>query len=135
MLTGEGLLRWDENDRARVTPKPATSGGVLVSRNLDVGTTGTVAKGSAGQVYGYYFSNGHTSSARFLKLYNKATAATDADTPVMTLRLPADSAGHIDFGKGIAFSAGIGYRATTGIADNDVGAPGSNEVTVNLLYF
>lgn len=117
-----------------VRERPATSGGASVSRNLDTGTTGTVAKASAGQVYGYYFSNAHASDARFLKLYDKATAATVGDTPLMTLRLPFDSGGHVFFGTGVEFDNGIGYRATTGVADADTGAPGSNEVIINLLY-
>lgn len=116
-------------------PKPATSGGWLIHRTLDTGTTGQVAKGSAGQLYGYYFSNQHASSWRYLKFYNKATAPTNADIPVATLPLPPDSAGHVPWPQGIAFSTGIGYRATTGIADADNTAPGSNEVTVNVFYF
>lgn len=35
---------------------------------------------------------------------------------------------------GIAFSTAITVAATTGVADNDTGAPGANEVVLNLGY-
>ena len=36
--------------------------------------------------------------------------------------------------NGIAFSTAITVAATTGIADADTGAPGANEVIINLGY-
>ena len=105
-----------------------------MQRNLDVGTVGTVAKASAGKLQGYYFANQHASARRYLKLYNKATAPLSTDTPLLTLPLPFDSAGHVPFPGGIEFTLGIGYRATTGIADSDTGAPGANEVVLNLFF-
>ena len=110
-----------------------TAGGAEVSRYLDLGVTGQVCKASAGQLYGYMFHNAATAT-RWLKVYDKATAATEADTPKITLGLPAGQSGHIEFGKGIPLSAGISARATTGIADADTGAPGANEVSINLLW-
>ena len=35
---------------------------------------------------------------------------------------------------GIAFANGISIRAVTGIADANTGAPGTNDVVVNLVY-
>jgi hypothetical protein len=55
------------------TPNPATSGGLTISRTLSASSTNaTSVKASAGQVYGWYVSNTN-SSARYLKLYNKAS--------------------------------------------------------------
>lgn len=122
-----------------VTQIPATSGGLSISRTLSVNnTTGTNPKGSAGQVYGWVITNTNA-SARFVKLYNKATApSVGTDTPVITLVIPgnANGAGIVaaEFTSGIAFGTGIGLGITTGVADADTGAPAANEVVVNLFY-
>jgi hypothetical protein len=122
-----------------VSQTPATSGGLSISRTLSAASTNaTNAKGSAGQVYGWVITNTNA-AARFVKLYNKATSPTvGTDTPVMTLVIPgnANGAGQLaaEFTSGIAFSAGIGYAITTGVADSDTGAVAANEVVVNLLF-
>ena len=102
-------------------------------RNLDLGATGQVIKASSGYLYGYYIANNAT-SVRYLKVYDKATAATQADTPILTLPIPPTGAANAVWGDGIPFSAGISVRATTGVADNDTGAPSTNDVIVNLFY-
>jgi hypothetical protein len=35
---------------------------------------------------------------------------------------------------GVAFSAAICVAATTGLADNDTGAPSAGDVVVNIFY-
>jgi hypothetical protein len=102
-------------------------------RTLDAQPTGQSVKGSAGQVGGWFISN-NSSSVRFLKLYDKATAPLSSDTPKLTLQLPANSAANLLSVSGIDFTAGIGLRCTTGVADNDTGAPSANDVIVNLFY-
>lgn len=114
--------------------QPSTSGGLTTYRSLDLGSTGVAVKTSAGQLYGYYLYNNSSSATRFVKIYDKASAASSSDTPVMTLPIPAGSAANVSFGAGIAFASGISVRATTAIADNDTGAPSTNDVVVNLLY-
>jgi len=124
------------------TQTPGTTGGLSISRTLSAASTNsTNAKGSAGQVYGWYIVN--TSAAlKYVKLYNKATAPTcGTDTPVITLAIPAASAtgiagagSNVDFSGGIAFSTGIGYCITGAVADNDTTAVASNDVILNLFY-
>lgn len=108
-------------------------GGVAPYRNLDLGVTGQIVKATPGQVYGYYVAN-LSASWRYLKWYDKATAPTQADTPVFTYPLPPNSAGHRGNPAGIVFAAGISVRATTALADNDVGAPTANDVVMNAEY-
>jgi hypothetical protein len=51
----------------------------------------------------------------------------------MTILIPATSVvnlGDIE----IPFSDGIGVRATTGVADNDTGAPSANDIIAHVLY-
>ncbi len=112
----------------------ATSGGWDVYRDLNLGTTGQILKASGGQVGGWYLFNGATAT-RYLKLYNKATAPSHADTPVLTIPIPAGSAANVEYTLGLdKFPDGISCRATTGVADNDANAPGANEVIVNILF-
>ena len=73
-------------------------------------------------------------SVRYVKLYDKATAPTSADTPKCTIPLPASSAANIIAPAGIDFTAGIGIRVTSGVADNDTTAPTANDVVVNIFY-
>ena len=54
-------------------------------RNINLGTTGQVAKSSAGQVGGWYLFNS-AASARFVKLYNKASSPDEAANPYMSTR-------------------------------------------------
>ena len=114
---------------------PHTAGGLSVYRNIDLDENGVNPKASAGQVYGYVVSNRDTANVMYLKIYDKATAPTQADTPIMTIPLPTGvSTGQFALPYGIACSNGIGLRATTGLADNDVGGPDANDVVCNLLF-
>lgn len=117
-----------------VTQSVATSGGANIYRNISLVATGVNIKASAGQIYGWYLYN-NASSVRYVKFYNKATAPTvGTDVPVLTLSLPANAAANVSFPSGVAFSLGIGIGATTGVADNDSGAPSANDVIVNVMY-
>jgi hypothetical protein len=118
-----------------VTQKPATSGGLTIYRLLAAATTNAQSvKASAGQLYGYYIYNAST-SAKFVKLYNKASAPTvGTDTPVITLPIPAGSAANMDFVEGIAFATGIALAITGVVTDADATAVAANDVVVNLFY-
>ena len=117
-----------------------TSGGTTIFRSLDLDETEEDVKTSAGQVYWIHAMNVATTK-RYLKFYN-ATAANvtvGTTTPVLTFILPtqgdANGAGFtLSIPNGIAFSTAICVAATTGLADNDTGAPGANDVIVNIGY-
>lgn len=110
-------------------------GGASIFRTLDLDETEEDVKTSAGQVYGYFFAN-LNAALRYLKFYNAAAASVTVGTttPVLTFPLPANSSGHISFPVPIAFSTAISVAATTGLADSDTGAPGANEVVLNVFY-
>lgn len=113
----------------------ATSGGCDLYRSLDLDETEEQVKATPGQVYGYYFYNA-SAGVRHLKLYD-ATAANvtvGTTTPKGTFPLPAGAAANVGFAHPIQFSTAITIAATTGVADNDTGAPAANDVIVNLLY-
>ena len=112
-----------------------TSQGLSVFRSLDLDESEEEVKGSEGVIYGYYFYNANA-AIRYLKFYNATAANTTVGTtvPVMTLPLPATTAGHVTFSDGVRFSTAITVAATTGLADNDTGAPSAADVIVNVYY-
>jgi hypothetical protein len=114
----------------------ATTGGVTPSKQIDIDETEDEVKGSAGTVYGWVLTNLATGT-RYVKFYN-ATAANvtvGTTTPTITIAIPA-GAGVVmpQGGPGIAFGTAICVAATTGVADNDTGAPGANEVVGTIFY-
>jgi hypothetical protein len=114
---------------------PGAANACSTFRSIDLDETEEEVKASAGTVYGWYIYNAAT-TPRYLKFYNLTTGDTTVGTsiPVLTIPLPAKSAANCSFPQGIAFDTAITVAATTGIADADTGAPGTNEVVMNLFY-
>ena len=95
----------------------------------------TVIKASAGALYGLVVTNSNA-AIRYLKIYDKATGPTSADTPKFRFAVPGNTAGAgiaYQF-HGVDFAAGISFRMTTGVADNDTAAVAANEVILNAEY-
>lgn len=113
------------------------SEGLLVFRSIDLDESEEEIKGSEGVVFSIYASNTNA-AARWLKLYNATAADTTVGTtaPVAVFYLPPSGASPLKFDSavGIQFTNGITAAATTGVADNDTGAPGANEVIVVVGY-
>ncbi len=117
-----------------------TSGGTTLYKNIDVDESEDAVKASAGQVYWIHAINLAT-TPRYLKIYNATVASVTVGTTVPDLTFPIPSQGDANgagftlaIPNGIAFGTAITIAATTGVADNDSGAPGANEVIVNLGY-
>ena len=98
-------------------------------------TNATLAKASAGDLFRVTGFNANA-AARYLKIYNKATAPTvGTDTPVWTEYLPAQARFELSFPKGYYLSAGIAYALTTGSADADSGALTAADIlALNVAY-
>jgi ABC-type transporter Mla subunit MlaD len=101
-------------------------------------TNATSLKNAAGVVYGIQCSNVNA-AARYLKLYNKASAPTvGTDTPVKTLIIPGNAAGagtNIPISvRGINFSTGIAFALTTEATDAGTTAVAASEIVVNIDY-
>lgn len=123
----------DGSQKTRIAP--GISGGMSVYRNISLGAGGVNIKSSTGQVYGWFLFN-DSDSIRYIKLYNKASRPlVGYDTPFMTIPLPVGGGANVNFTSGITFTHGIGIGATTGVADSDRGAPATNDVIVNIIYF
>lgn len=134
-----GAARMTLDRKQIITPYPHTAGGLSIFRSLDLDETEEDVKTSAGQIYGIWFANRATST-RYLKIYNLTAANTTvgSSTPVITMPLPGNTtdtiSGVFSSTMGIAFDTAICMAATTGIADADTGAPGANDVVVNVFY-
>jgi hypothetical protein len=112
------------------------SGLTLHSAISAASTNATTVKSSAATLYGIVCFN-LNAAPRYLKLYNKATAPDENDTPVQRYMIPGNAEGRgfvIPIPQGLAFATGLGYRLVTGIADNSTGAVAASEQLVNLLY-
>lgn len=94
----------------------------------------TSVKASAGVLFKLEGWNAGT--VTYLKLYNKASTPSEADTPLATFYLPASLKFDIDFGPGgLTMGTGIAYRLVTGNADNDDTAVAAAAVlALNVLY-
>lgn len=130
-------------DRKQIfTAQPHTSGGLSIFRSLDLDETEEEVKSSAGCLYKLRITN-RASSARYVKIYNAALAGVTVGTttPVDTIVVPGASSADLatviteNFGGlGLAFDTAICLAATTGLADNDTGAPSANDVVVTAYY-
>jgi hypothetical protein len=123
-----------------VNPQPHTTGGLSIFRSIDLDESEEEIKATAGQVYAAWVTNTHTATL-YLKFYN-ATAANvtvGTTTPVITIPIPGNSSDDISAvlsagGYGIAFDTAITAAVTTGLADNDTGAPAANAFIANIFY-
>jgi hypothetical protein len=135
----------NDGDVSTANPMPvrvigSAANGLSIFRSLDIDESEEEVKATAGTVYGVWVSNMATST-RFLKFYN-ATAANvtvGTTTPVITIAIPGNTSDDVSAvlgagGHGIKFDTAICVAATTGLADNDTGAPSANDVLVNVFY-
>jgi len=115
-----------------------TSGGTTLYRNIDVDESEDEVKGSAGQIYWIHAMN-LSSSVRYLQIYNATAASVTVGSTTADLTFPLLTSGNtngagfvLTIPAGIAFGTAITIAATTDISGS--GAPGANEVFVNLGF-
>lgn len=120
------------------TDTPQTTGGYSTSTFISTGAVqATNAKNTAGQIYRVNFTNINATPV-YVRLYNKATAPSTSDTPIWRITVPGNTAGAgivETFPAGLACSLGVGYRVTSGIADNDATVLVASTVLGNIAYF
>lgn len=134
-----GAARMTLDRKVIVNPQPHTGGGLTTARSLDLDETEEEIKATAGQVYGWNITNFATTT-RHVKFYN-ATAANvtvGTTTPLFTLSIPGNTSDDTMLSMmsthGIPFDTAITWAATTGLADNDTGAPAANDVAGTVWY-
>lgn len=116
------------------------TGGLSIFRSIDLDESEEEVKGSAGTLYSIDAMN-MTSSVLYLKIYDgtAASVTVGTTTPVLTYVLPtngdSNGCGMVkNIPQGLAFANGITVAVTTGLADNNTGAPAANAAIVNLGY-
>lgn len=114
----------------------ATAGGYTQFRRIATADTNAASiKATAGRVYGYVISN-PSAAAKFVKLFNKATAPTvGTDTPIRTIMIPAGGIAAYHVAAGLAgFSAGIAIAATGAVGDLDTTALAAADLIIHIDY-
>lgn len=115
-----------------VTLRGATANGTTTSfLNSAATTNATNLKATAGTVYTIH-ANNTTASAKYLRLYNLASAPTvGTSTPVMVITIPASSSISVSVSAlGIAFGTGISYAITNAAAYLDATAVAAGDVQI-----
>jgi hypothetical protein len=112
--------------------------GDLIFETIWPGNTTPQAPDGAGNVprnlCGYTIVN-TAAAARYVKLFNKATAPTmGTDTPAMVIPLAAGTTVHLSFSRPPLFALGLWVSTTTGISNSDNTAPAASDILMNLLY-
>lgn len=116
------------------------TGGLSIFRSIDLDETEEEVKGSAGTLYSIDAMN-MTNAVLYLKIYDGTASSVTVGTtvPVLTYPLPTNGdtngCGMVkNIPQGLAFASGITVAVTTGIADNNAGAPAVNACIVNIGY-
>jgi hypothetical protein len=112
----------------------ATPGTAVFTLTSAATTNATNVKASNGNLLAI-LANNASASARWIRLYNKATAPTvGTDTPIVVIQIPASSSKEITLDPGVIFSNGIGIAITGAAALLDTTAVAANDVQVALSY-
>ncbi len=115
--------------------QPLATGGATMHSLLTLGTTNlTTVKASAGTVYSLTITNSN-STARYFKMYDKASNPVLAsDTPVWRILVPGSGGIALPYPNGLAFATGIAYATTVGAADTNANVITANDLTINISY-
>lgn len=102
-------------------------------RSLALADAGVVVAAQKSILCGWSITN-INAAIRFVKLYNKATAAAAADTPVLVIGIPPGATVSQSIPNGILFPAGISARGVTTIPDAGATGNAANEIVTQLFY-
>lgn len=121
---------WDIDGKTpiRITPANQYSYIAAASANQDSQLV------NAGKCRVYTISlHNNAAAERYVRIYDKATAPTSADTPIRRHSLAASGGGiALSIPYGSEFSNGLAFRITTGSADTDATAATAGDVFVNF---
>lgn len=124
-----------------VAPAAASTGGATASHAIVANNTTSVAvDASPGTLYSVQLFN-NSATIAYLKLYDAAQGSTTcgSGTPKKVLMIPANTSGagvviNVGGQAGVAFATAITRCVTTGIADNDTGAPAASTYLAEIDY-
>lgn len=97
-------------------------------------TNATSVAAAPAELFSVWVYNGNA-AVRYLKLYNLSVAPTvGTSTPFIVIPLPPSTMTNVRWAKGLYFSAGIGYALTTGAANSDTAAVGTDITGLTITY-
>lgn len=109
-------------------------GGLEVHRIISAATTNLAfVKQGGGSVYGINLHN-KASVPAYLRIFDKASAPVDADTPLVTLTIPAVGSLAMELPIGLRFKLGLGFNITAAAADADATAIVAGDVVGGILW-
>lgn len=123
-------LQVDSNGALYVNNR--NDGAAAVTYTASVTATGSTDAG-ANTIYAITAGNLDGTNIHYLKIYDKATAADQNDTPIMKIQLAANDTKSIVIPNGIPITNGISLRATTEGADSGTTAATANDVWCTLV--
>jgi len=137
--TGFDRARGDTTSGAYVQAKASPNGGYTPGHLISAATTNAASIKATAGTLGYIVAGNTNAAARFLKLYNKASAPTvGTDIPVQTFIIPGGASGagsNIMLPvQGAAFTLGIAFAITGLIADADTTVIGAGDVCLSYGY-
>jgi hypothetical protein len=112
-----------------IATNTATSNGASTKTLSQTGTNWTAGSST---LQSLTLSNVSGSQFDYVKLYNKATAPDQNDTPIMTIPIHTDITINVET-HGLLFNLGIGVRATNDFIANDNSAP-SGTIYATAFY-
>ena len=132
---GRGANVDANNNLNVVTGTSISTGATPYSYISASGTNATNVKASAGTIYSLVSMN-TTASARYIHMYNSASAPTaGSGTPIKRFLVPAGGGFIWPIPpQGVAFSSGIGFTITGGVADSDTTSISASDVVLNMDY-
>jgi hypothetical protein len=129
VILGAGTALAGQVSNGAVTTAPGTT---QTTVNSAASTNAANVKATAGNVY-TIFANNASAAAKYVRLYNKATAPTvGTDVPVRVITIPASSSKEIALTVPLRFATGIGYAITGGAATLDATAVAAGDVQLAL---
>jgi len=90
------------------------------------------APASVGLITVFHVGNGNRNT--FLKIYNKASAPTSSDVPILTMVVHPSNTVVVVPAVPLYLDKGLGYRMTANYADSDNTAISAGELAVNIAY-
>lgn len=95
------------------TPVPATTNGWTPFLDNGQGTTVTTVKGTAGELGAYHCLNPNA-AVSYVQIFDTSSTVTlGVTTPVLSLGLPANDGGNLEWTIGVHFANGIKVAVTT----------------------
>jgi len=116
-----------------VSNAPSPSNALAPYRNIDVQLTASNIKLGPTWLHTINTSNDDNQHL-FLKLYSSLTQPNETSTPVWTVRVHQNQSNDINFNVPLYSELGFWVRCSTGVADNDIGAPATNGCICNVAY-